>query len=143
MKSLILILSCAALFGQNLDTRIAQEVAAMEAKLVETRRDFHMHPELSNFEKRTGEVVAAKLRAMGVDEVKTGVAGHGVVALIKGGKPGPVVAWRTDMDALPIDESTFQVPYRSTNKGVKHACGRRRVHGRGLRRLSDDQARCA
>jgi amidohydrolase len=60
---------------------------------------------------------------MGVDEVKTGVAGHGVVALIRGAKPGPVVAWRTDMDALPIDESAFDVPYRSTNKGVKHACG--------------------
>jgi amidohydrolase len=99
------------------------DIEAMKERLVETRRDFHRNPELSNKEERTGRVIAERLRALGFDEVKTGVAGHGVVGVLKGGKPGPVVAWRTDMDALPIDESTFDVPYRSQNKGVKHACG--------------------
>ncbi len=99
------------------------DIEAMKERLVETRRDFHRNPELSNKEERTGRVIAERLKALGFDEVKTGVAGHGVVGVIKGGKPGPVVAWRTDMDALPIDESTFDVPYRSQNQGVKHACG--------------------
>jgi amidohydrolase len=67
--------------------------------------------------------VAARLRELGFDQVRTGVAGHGVVGVLTCGKPGPVVAWRTDMDALPIDESSFNVPYRSQNQGVKHACG--------------------
>ncbi len=123
MRPILLLLCAGVCSAQSLDEIVAREVQALEKKLVETRRDFHMHPELSNQEKRTGEVIAGKLRAMGVDEVKTGVAGHGVIALIKGAKPGPVVAWRSDMDALPIDESTFNVPYRSTVRGVKHACG--------------------
>jgi amidohydrolase len=118
MKTLIL-LAGMSVWAQD----FGAEVKEMEAKLVETRRDFHEHPELSNQEVRTGKVVAERLRALGFDEVKTGVAGHGVVGILKGGKPGPVVAWRTDMDALPLDESAFQVPYRSRNKGVKHACG--------------------
>jgi amidohydrolase len=117
MKTLLLI--AAALRAQDIPSMVAQ----MEPKLIETRRDFHAHPELSNKEARTGKVIAERLRALGLDEVKTNVAGHGVIGVLKGGKPGPVVAWRTDMDALPIDESTFNVPYRSTNAGVKHACG--------------------
>ena len=60
-----------------------------------------MHPELSNREERTGRLVAERLRALGLTEVKTGVAKHGVTALLVGGKPGPVVAVRADMDALP------------------------------------------
>ena len=118
MKALIL-LAGMSVWAQD----FGAEAKEMEAKLVETRRDFHQHPELSNQEARTGKVVAERLRALGFDEVKTGVAGHGVVGILKGGKPGPVVAWRTDMDALPLDESAFNVPYRSLNKGVKHACG--------------------
>jgi amidohydrolase len=102
--------------------RISRAARALRAKLVELRRDFHMHPELSNREVRTARVVAERLRALGFDEVKTGVAKHGVVALLKGGKPGPAVAWRADMDALPIDE-TLDVPYKSRTPGVKHACG--------------------
>jgi amidohydrolase len=82
-----------------------------------------MHPELSNQEERTGRVVAERLRALGLEEIKTGWAGHGVTALLRGGKPGPVVAWRADMDALPIDESDQSMSYRSRTKGVKHACG--------------------
>ena len=101
---------------------IAREAEELKPQLVEWRRDFHMHPELSNREERTARVIAERLRAMGLDEVKTAVAHHGIVALLKGGKPGAVVAVRADMDALPIQE-TIDVPYKSENPGVKHACG--------------------
>lgn len=109
-------------FGQTRDERVSKAAEALQAQLVEQRRDFHMHPELSNREERTARVVAEKLRALGLDEVKTGVGRHGVVALLKGGKPGPVVAWRADMDALPVT-STINAPYKSRNAGVHHACG--------------------
>ena len=102
--------------------QIALAAEALRPALIETRRDFHMHPELSNREERTARIVAEKLRALGLDEVKTNVAKHGVVALLKGAKPGPVVALRADMDALPINE-TIDVPYKSLVPGVKHACG--------------------
>lgn len=111
------------LAGQSLEERIAAIAKQIEPTLIECRRDLHMHPELSNQEVRTGKFVAERLKALGLDEVRPNVAGNGVVALLKGGKPGPVVAWRADMDALPIDESNFNVPYKSTVKGVKHACG--------------------
>lgn len=104
------------------DEAVKREATALRAKLVETRRDFHMHPELSNREERTGRVIAEKLRALGYEEVKRNVARHGVTAILKGGRPGPVVAIRADMDGLPVDE-TIDVPYKSRNKGVKHACG--------------------
>jgi amidohydrolase len=81
-----------------------------------------MNPELSNREERTSRVIAEKLKSLGFDDIRTGVSQHGIVAVLKGGKPGPVVAIRADMDALPIEE-TIDVPYRSKNKGVKHACG--------------------
>ena len=81
-----------------------------------------MHPELSNREERTARVVAERLRQLGFDEVRTNVAKHGVVGLLKGAKPGPVVAWRADMDALPIFESN-NVPYKSKSPGIMHACG--------------------
>lgn len=112
-------------WGQDLalEARIAKEAAALEQKLVSTRRHLHQNPELSNQEKLTGQYIAARLREIGLSDIRTGVGGNGIVALIQGAKPGPVVAWRTDMDALPIDESTYNVPYKSTVKGVKHACG--------------------
>src|SRR3989442_15113793 len=94
------------------EQQIAQAAEALRPKLIEQRRDFHIHPELSNREERTAGVVAQRLRALGLDEVKTGVARHGVVALLKGARPGPVVAVRADMDALPIQE-TIEVPYKS------------------------------
>ncbi|HQR31480.1 MAG TPA: amidohydrolase [Blastocatellia bacterium] len=100
-------------------TRMAE---GMRLKLVEQRRDFHVNPELSNREERTARVVAEKLRALGLDDVRTGVGKHGIVALLKGKLPGKVVAVRADMDALPIQE-TINVPYKSKNDGVKHACG--------------------
>ena len=104
------------------EQEIARAAEALRQQLVNQRRDFHMHPELSNREERTARVIAERLRALGFDEVKTNVARHGIVALLKGKKPGPVVAVRTDLDALPIQE-TINVPYRSKNDGVKHACG--------------------
>jgi amidohydrolase len=102
--------------------RIAQAAEALRPQLIAQRRDFHMHPELSNREERTARVVAERLKALGFDEVKTGVARHGVVAVLRGGRPGGVVAVRADMDALPIQE-TNDVPYKSQTPGVKHACG--------------------
>lgn len=99
--------------------RLAREAAP---QVVEWRRDFHAHPELSNHEERTARVVAERLRAIGVDEVKTGIGRHGVVALIRGAKPGDVVALRADMDALAIQEQTG-LPFASKNPGVMHACG--------------------
>jgi amidohydrolase len=89
--------------------------------LVECRRWFHVHPELSNREQATGAEIARRLREIGY-EPRTDVAGHGVVAILKGGKPGPAVAWRSDIDALPIDEAV-DVPWKSENPGVMHACG--------------------
>jgi amidohydrolase len=77
---------------------------------------------LANREVRTSRLVAERLRALGFDEVRTNVARHGVVALLKGAKPGAVVAVRADMDALPINE-VHEVPYKSTAPGVMHACG--------------------
>ncbi|MBK5480701.1 amidohydrolase [Peribacillus sp. TH16] len=89
--------------------------------LVNIRRDLHMYPELSFEEERTPTIIANYLRDLGL-EVKTGVGGRGVTALLKGAKPGKTVALRADFDALPIqDEKT--VPYKSKIPGVMHACG--------------------
>jgi amidohydrolase len=85
------------------------------------RRDFHKHPELGFREVRTAGIVARELNALGL-EVSTGIAETGVVALLEGAKPGPVVLMRFDMDALPIHEQTGAA-YASVNDGVMHACG--------------------
>ena len=102
--------------------RVVRAAEATRASRVAQRRDFHMPPELSNREERTSRVVAERLRALGLTDVKTGVGKYGVTALLVGGKPGPVVAVRADMDALPITEVN-DVPYKSQTPGVKHACG--------------------
>ena len=102
----------------------------IEAQLLAWRRDLHQHPELGNREFRTAGIVAEHLRALGLDEVKTGVAHTGVVGLLKGGLPGPVVALRADMDALPVTEEV-DLPFASKARsqwngeevGVMHACG--------------------
>jgi len=104
-------------------------VRAVEPRVIEWRRDIHQHPELSNRETRTARIVAEHLQALGM-KVQTGVAHTGVVGLLEGGRPGPVVALRADMDALPVTEEV-DVPFRSTAKGqyngqevgVMHACG--------------------
>ncbi len=101
---------------------IAAQAEALEARLVETRRHLHMYPELSNREFQTSEFIAERLRDLGLDEVRTGIARTGVVGVLRGDRPGPVVAVRADMDALPVEE-TLDVPYKSRNPGVKHACG--------------------
>ena len=112
----------AASAGAAAPTRqIRAAVEAMTPRLVETRRDIHMHPELGNRETRTGALVAERLRALGL-EVRHPVAKTGVVGVLGGGRPGPVIAVRADLDALPIHERN-DVPYKSRNDGVKHACG--------------------
>jgi amidohydrolase len=111
-----------ALSQSSHSAQIAQSADSLRPTLVQIRRDLHMHPEMANREERTARVVADKLRALGVDEIKTNVAHHGVVALLKGAKPGPVVAIRADMDALRIIE-TIDVPYKSLVPGLKHGCG--------------------
>src|SRR6476619_6230779 len=112
---------------------LAAEVDRLSAEstpqVVAWRRDFHQHPELGNREKRTAKIVADHLRALGFDTVREQVAHTGVVGVLKGGKPGPVVALRADMDALPATEEV-DVPFKSTVRtewngmdcGVMHAC---------------------
>lgn len=102
--------------------RVGELSAKALPEVVRLRRDFHANPELSNREERTARVVAERLRAIGIERITTGVAHHGVVALIVGGKPGPTVALRADMDALPVQEATG-LPFASKNDGVMHACG--------------------
>ncbi len=115
--------------AQDLAATVDQRVRALEGKVIEWRRHIHQNPELSNRETNTAQLVADHLRKLGM-EVKTGVAKTGVIGLLKGGKPGPVVALRADMDALPVIEES-DLPFKSTVKteylgqqvGVMHACG--------------------
>ena len=106
----------------DLSGRVDQLTQTVMPSVIEWRRDIHAHPELGNREERTAAKVAEHLRAIGVDQIKTGVAHHGVVALIRGRQKGPTVALRADMDALPIVEQTG-LPFASQNPGVMHACG--------------------
>ncbi|MFO1328741.1 MAG: amidohydrolase [Rubrivivax sp.] len=116
--------------ASSLAAQIDLAATAVEQQVIAWRRDLHQHPELGNREFRTAGIVAEHLRALGLDEVRTGVAHTGVVGLLKGALPGPVVALRADMDALPVTEEV-DVPFvsraRSTwngeSVGVMHACG--------------------
>ncbi|WP_433854115.1 M20 family metallopeptidase [Stenotrophomonas nitritireducens] len=131
---LLTALSCAlastsALAADGQRPEVEAAAARLQRQVVEWRRDFHQHPELSNREERTAAKVAERLRAMGL-QPKTGVAVHGVVAIIKGALPGPKIALRADMDALPVTEqtglpfaSTATAEYRGEKVGVMHACG--------------------
>ncbi|MBL7763994.1 MAG: amidohydrolase, partial [Chitinophagaceae bacterium] len=101
----------------------------IEAKCISWRRDFHQHPELGNHETRTAGIIASHLRSLGI-EVKEGIAKTGVVGILKGGKPGPVIGLRADMDGLPITErndlpfiSKEKANYNGQEVGVMHACG--------------------
>src|SRR5687768_15253634 len=117
------------LSAQSLAAEIDKLSAAVEADLLTWRRHLHQHPELSNREVETAKYVAEKLRSFGL-EPQTGVAKTGVVAVLTGGRPGPVVALRADMDGLPVKEET-DVPFASRATGefegrtvpVMHACG--------------------
>ncbi len=102
-------------------TAIRDATRRIEPALVEIRRDIHAHPELGFEEVRTAGVVVRELDRLGIPH-RTGVGKTGVVGLIEGGRPGPVLAIRADMDALPIQEATG-LPFASTNAGVMHACG--------------------
>jgi amidohydrolase len=91
-------------------------------ELVRYRRHFHANPELSLVEFETAEFIEAELRACDFDEIRTGIGKTGILATLKGGRPGPVTLLRADMDGLPMDE-VADVPYRSMRKGAMHACG--------------------
>jgi len=96
--------------------------AAIEGELVALRRKLHAYPELSFEEERTSAAVAEWLDSLGMDAVRRGVGGHGIVAELSGARPGPRIALRADMDALPIREETG-LPYASQVPGIMHACG--------------------
>lgn len=123
----LVLLSPAALADRD---AVNNSIRAVEPQVIEWRRDFHEHPELSNREFRTAGIVAEHLRSLDLDEVRTGIAHTGVVGKLVGGRPGPVIALRADMDGLPVREQTG-LPFASQATGeyngnevpVMHACG--------------------
>ena len=100
---------------------IHPKIQSLKKTIIETRRDFHKHPELSFQEKRTSKIVAEKLESFGIN-VQRNIGKTGVVGTLKGNSRGNTIAFRADMDALPIQE-TSNLPYKSINDGVMHACG--------------------
>jgi amidohydrolase len=130
-KTFVLLFSLLSLTAaaQTDSLTINKRVNAIESKVIAWRRDIHEHPELGNRETRTAALVAQHLRSLGL-EVKTGVGKTGVVGILKGGLPGPVIAFRADMDALPVTERTtvpfashVTTQYNGQETGVMHACG--------------------
>jgi len=115
--------------AQELNSTIAQKAEAIQNELAQWRRHLHQYPELGNREFKTAAYIVEKLKDLGL-EIQTGIARTGVVAILKGGKPGPVIALRADMDALPVKERV-NIPYASTDStlygktkvAVMHACG--------------------
>ncbi len=132
----IICLAVSGLFGQpsaselsDLRPYVDEQADALEEQVIQWRRHIHQNPELSNREFETARMVAGHLRGLGM-EVRTGIAHTGVVGILKGGKPGPVVALRADMDALPVTErvdvpfaSKVTTTYLGEPSGVMHACG--------------------
>jgi amidohydrolase len=115
--------------AQNFTAAINQKSAAIKDSVIAWRRHLHQYPELSNREFKTAAFIVERLKNLGF-EIKTGVAKTGVVAIMKGGKPGPVVALRADMDALPVTErvnipfaSKVTTEFSGQQVGVMHACG--------------------
>lgn len=114
---------------EALTTKINTRSTELEPKVIEWRRHFHQYPELSNREVKTAQTIEKFLRELGM-EVQTGIAHTGVVGILRGGKPGPTVALRADMDALPVTERV-DLPFKSLEKGnymglpvgIMHACG--------------------
>ena len=106
---------------ENIPTQINQKAESIFASLVKLRRDIHQHPELSGKEIRTSALIKEYLSNLGL-EVKANVGGFGLVGILKGANPGPVIAWRADIDAF-ADDSPDNVDFKSTNPGVKHGCG--------------------
>ena len=107
--------------ADDLAGRVEAAVTARAGEFIALRRDLHRHPEVSGAEVRTAGIVAERLRAFGLD-VRTGVGGHGVVGLLRGGRPGPLVAYRADMDAVSSHDPD-PVPFASEVPGVRHQCG--------------------
>ncbi len=133
MKNFCTVLLSTLSFSAFAQTAYKNEVVkkadALEKQVIAWRRDFHEHPELGNQEVRTSKIVADYLKSLGI-EVKTGVAKTGVIGILKGGKPGPVVALRADMDGLPVTErvdvpfaSKVKTMYNGQEVGVMAACG--------------------
>lgn len=128
MMTCLSLLFCLGLFAQ-MDSRLLKDIEDIEKQVIEWRHDFHQHPELSNREFETAEKIAKHLESLGF-EVKTGIAHTGVVATLKGDRPGKTVALRADIDALPVTERN-DLPFKSevvttflgTETGVMHACG--------------------
>ena len=126
---LVIFCFCNSLFAVDMSAEINAATAKILPQVVEWRRYLHQHPELGNREVNTAKLVAEHLQKLGI-EVRTGVAKTGVVGILKGGQPGPVIGLRADMDALPVTERT-DVPFKSTvigeyngqKVGVMHACG--------------------
>ena len=130
MRNLLLIVIALG-FGLNADLKDAldEELVTLMPKVIEWRHDIHENPELGNREFRTSNKVKVHLESLGI-EVESGIAYTGVVGLIRGGKPGPTVALRADMDALPVEEKTglpfaskVRTTYLGNDVGVMHACG--------------------
>lgn len=130
--AILLTLLTSSVFAQvnpKLQAKIDQQAKELEPKVIEWRRHFHQYPELSNRETKTGAYIAEHLKKLGLD-VQYPVAKTGVVALLKGPKPGPVIALRADIDALPVTERN-SLPFASKERtvfngqetGVMHACG--------------------
>ncbi|SEA21136.1 amidohydrolase [Pedobacter hartonius] len=128
---LLLILTSGSAFAQKnaLRADVAKKAASIEQKIIAWRRDFHEHPELGNNELRTSEIITKHLQSLGMI-VTSGVAKTGVVGILNGGKSGPVVALRADMDGLPVTErgnlpfaSKVRTTYNGQETGVMHACG--------------------
>lgn len=124
----VLVLPIVPLAAQS-DAELRAAVDRVAPRMIELRHDIHQHPELGNRETRTAGLIAGELRRLGL-EVRTGVATTGVIGILRGGKPGPVIALRADMDALPITErndlpfkSTLTTTYLGRETGVMHACG--------------------
>lgn len=127
----VMLMSCITASGQSgkWQATVNKQADKLEPKVIEWRRHFHQNPELSNREFKTAEKVAAHLKALGI-EVQTGIAHTGVIGILKGGKPGPVIALRADLDALPVTEranlpfaSKARGEYNGQEVGVMHACG--------------------
>ena len=118
-----------SLYAQDINNTIALKAEAIQDQLVRWRRHLHQYPELGNREFKTAAYIMEQLKDLGL-EIKTGIAKTGIVAILKGGKPGPVIALRADMDALPVKEranipfaSTDSSMYGNTKVAVMHACG--------------------
>ena len=127
--ALLFYFKIAAAQKSNYEVLIRTSADKIEQKVIDWRHDFHQNPELGNHETRTSAIIAKHLQSLGL-EVKTGVAVTGVVGILKGDKPGPVIALRADMDALPVTEkndlpfaSKVITTYNGKETGVMHACG--------------------